>query len=83
MRRERFIGQCAQMFGHRRSWMYYLDPFTRLIGGLVTNELHELQITCSDREFYRFAPPAGQTCQQWAGDFVCMSIRSFVRFSDV
>lgn len=27
-----------------RSWLYHLDPFTYIIEGLVTNELHNLPI---------------------------------------
>ena len=29
-----------------------------------------LSITCRPDEFSVFNPPSGQTCQQWAGDFV-------------
>lgn len=29
-----------------------------------------LVIQCKSEEFARFDPPAGQTCQQWATDFV-------------
>lgn len=29
-----------------------------------------LSITCNPDEFSIFSPPSGQTCQQWAGDFV-------------
>ena len=47
-----------------------LDPFTRLISGLVTTELHDLFIYCEPQEFSTFSPPAGQTCQQWASSFV-------------
>ncbi|QRV86887.1 ABC transporter G family member 11 [Ceratobasidium sp. AG-Ba] len=57
-----------------RVWMYQLDPFTRLIAGMVSTELHGLKITCTDLEFARFQPPSGQTCVQWAGDFVNASI---------
>ncbi|KAG9089211.1 hypothetical protein FS749_001533 [Ceratobasidium sp. UAMH 11750] len=53
-----------------RVWLYELDPFTRLISGLVSTELHGLKITCSPLEFSVFQPPSGQTCVQWAGDFV-------------
>ncbi|CAD6951921.1 unnamed protein product [Tilletia caries] len=53
-----------------RSWLYQLDPFTRLVGGLVANELGGLDIRCQDQEFTRFNPPSGQSCQQWAGPFV-------------
>lgn len=53
-----------------KSWMYPLDPFTRIISGMVSTELHQLPITCLEREFYTFNPPTGQTCLEWAGDFV-------------
>ncbi|ORY35845.1 ABC-2 type transporter-domain-containing protein [Naematelia encephala] len=52
-----------------RSWMYQLDPFTRLISGLVTSALHGVTVTCKPSEFSRFTAPAGQTCAQWAGEF--------------
>lgn len=29
-----------------------------------------LEIQCDDNEFYRFPPPAGQTCLEWAGGFI-------------
>ncbi|KAH9818486.1 ABC-2 type transporter-domain-containing protein [Melampsora americana] len=52
-----------------RGWMYNLDPFTRLISGLVTNVLHQVPITCDASEFTIFQPPSGQSCVQWAGNF--------------
>ncbi|GAB1517062.1 ATP-binding cassette transporter snq2 [Rhizoctonia solani] len=57
-----------------RVWLYQLDPFTRLISGMVSTELHGLKITCSPLEFAVFQPPQGQTCLQWAGDFVNASV---------
>jgi len=59
-----------QLPGFWREWMYNLDPFTRLISGLVTTELHDLYIYCEPQEFRTFTTPAGQTCEQWAGAFV-------------
>ena len=53
-----------------RAWLYQLDPFTRLNSGMVSTELHGLKITCKPIEFAVFQPPSGQTCVQWAGDFV-------------
>jgi ABC-type multidrug transport system permease subunit len=41
-----------------------------LVSGLLSNELHNLEIVCRDSEYYIFNPPSGQTCQEWAGDFV-------------
>ncbi|CEQ38617.1 SPOSA6832_00050, partial [Sporobolomyces salmonicolor] len=53
-----------------RSWMLHLDPFTYIINGLVSNELHGLEITCKESEFSLFSPPSGQTCVQWAGPYI-------------
>ncbi|KAL8291281.1 hypothetical protein RQP46_002259 [Phenoliferia psychrophenolica] len=56
-----------------RSWMYQLDPFTRIISGMVSTELHGLEIKCLAREFHVFEPPTGQTCADWAGEFVAIA----------
>ncbi|EKM61431.1 uncharacterized protein PHACADRAFT_248034 [Phanerochaete carnosa HHB-10118-sp] len=53
-----------------RSWMYQLDPYTRMLSATLATELHGLIIQCQPDEFSIFSPPSGQTCQQWAGDFV-------------
>ncbi|KAH8927386.1 hypothetical protein BT69DRAFT_1347368 [Atractiella rhizophila] len=37
-----------------RSWLYHVDPLTYLIGGLVSNELHGLEITCNESELFVF-----------------------------
>jgi len=52
------------------SWMYQLDPFTRLISGLIVTEMHDLPVECSDLEFYTFNPPNGQTCGAYAQSFI-------------
>ncbi|KAH9469685.1 hypothetical protein Pst134EA_006966 [Puccinia striiformis f. sp. tritici] len=53
-----------------RTWMYELNPFTRVASGLIVNEMHGLLVTCSPEEYAVFQPPSGQTCLQWAGTFV-------------
>lgn len=53
-----------------RSWLYELTPYTRLLAAMLSTELHGLEITCKSDEFAVFNPPSGQTCQQWAGEFV-------------
>ncbi|RDL41763.1 Uncharacterized protein BP5553_01742 [Venustampulla echinocandica] len=52
-----------------RSWLYELDPFTRLIGGMVVTELHERPVTCSPHEFQHFTAPAGQTCGEYMSNY--------------
>jgi len=56
--------------GFWRSWLYQVNPVTRLISGMVVTELHGLKITCKDDELVTFQPPSGQTCIQWANNFI-------------
>lgn len=51
------------------AWLYQLDPFTRLIGGMVTTALHEVPVVCRPGELNRFAAPAGQSCGDYMGRF--------------
>lgn len=52
-----------------RVWMYQVDPFTRLVGGLVTTVLHGVDVQCKPDEFFTFNAPSGQTCGAYAGTF--------------
>ncbi|KAL2067220.1 hypothetical protein VTL71DRAFT_1644, partial [Oculimacula yallundae] len=52
-----------------RAWLYQLDPFTRLIGGMVVTELHGRSVTCKDSELQRFSSPGGQNCGEYMSDF--------------
>ncbi|KAB2576650.1 ABC transporter G family member 11 [Lasiodiplodia theobromae] len=49
-----------------RAWLYQLDPFTRLIGGMLVTELHGRSVECTSVELNRFNAPANQTC----GDYM-------------
>jgi len=53
-----------------RAWLYQLVPYTRTMSSMLATELHGLSITCKAGEFSIFNPPSGQTCIQWASDFV-------------
>lgn len=52
-----------------RSWVYQVDPFTRLVSGLVTNELAGRTVECTALEFNSFTAPSGQTCGEYMSDF--------------
>jgi len=58
-----------QIPGFWRAWLYQLDPFTRLISGLVATELHHLPVQCRETELNLFTSPAGQTCGQYMANF--------------
>ncbi|KAF8469447.1 ABC-2 type transporter-domain-containing protein [Kalaharituber pfeilii] len=53
-----------------RSWLYELNPFTRLISGMVVTELHSTPVNCAEWEYNTFTPPPGQTCESYAADFL-------------
>ncbi|KAF6809416.1 ABC transporter [Colletotrichum musicola] len=58
-----------QMPGFWRAWLYQLDPFTRLIGGMVVTALHDLKVACAESEFNPFRAPDGQTCGEYMQPF--------------
>ncbi|KAH6647755.1 ABC-2 type transporter-domain-containing protein [Truncatella angustata] len=58
-----------QMPGFWRAWLYQLDPFTRLIGGMVTTALYELPVTCNNNEYNSFSAPDGQACGDYMQSF--------------
>ncbi|KAJ5776968.1 hypothetical protein N7520_000214, partial [Penicillium odoratum] len=52
-----------------RAWLYQLDPFTRLISGMVVTELHGRNVECKTSEYNQFTAPANQTCGEYMSDF--------------
>lgn len=58
-----------QIPGFWRAWLYQLDPWTRLVGGMVVTELHDLPVVCLPGEFNTFSAPAGQTCGEYMRGF--------------
>jgi len=52
-----------------RAWLYQLNPFTRLIGGMVVTELHGRAVVCKPSELQSFPAPAGQTCGEYMSPF--------------
>ncbi|KIX09317.1 uncharacterized protein Z518_00396 [Rhinocladiella mackenziei CBS 650.93] len=58
-----------QIPGFWRAWLYQLDPFTRLVSGMVTTELHGLPVVCTRGELNSFPSPQGQDCGEYMADF--------------
>ncbi|KFY38031.1 hypothetical protein V495_06798 [Pseudogymnoascus sp. VKM F-4514 (FW-929)] len=52
-----------------RTWLYELDPFTRLIGGMAATELTGREVICAAKELNRFVAPAGMTCGTYMAKF--------------
>lgn len=51
-------------------WMYWINPSTYWIGGVLAATLAKQPVQCTDSEAAHFFAPSGQTCDQFAGDFV-------------
>ncbi|KAH6690475.1 brefeldin A resistance protein [Plectosphaerella plurivora] len=58
-----------QMPAFWRAWLYQLDPFTRLIGGMVTTALKDLSVVCRKEELNQFWAPKGQNCGEYMESF--------------
>lgn len=58
-----------QIPGFWRAWLYQLNPFTRLVSGMVTTELHGLPVVCRSVELNSFPAPSGQDCGEYMTDF--------------
>jgi ATP-binding cassette, subfamily G (WHITE), member 2, SNQ2 len=58
-----------QIPGFWRAWLYQLDPFTRLVGGMVVTELHGRPVVCSPKELNIFPAPGGMNCGEYMSEF--------------
>ncbi|KFZ16937.1 hypothetical protein V501_01998 [Pseudogymnoascus sp. VKM F-4519 (FW-2642)] len=52
-----------------RYWLYYLSPFTYLLGGMATSVISGQAVICSEADLSIFSPPSGQSCGSYAGDW--------------
>ncbi|KAK4133652.1 hypothetical protein BT67DRAFT_434638 [Trichocladium antarcticum] len=52
-----------------RVWLYELNPFTRLISGMVVTALHDLPVVCTAQELNRFQAPPDTTCGAYMEPF--------------
>ena len=52
-----------------RVWLYQIDPFTRLVSGMVTTELHGQSVVCKPHELNSFPAPNGTDCGEYMRSF--------------
>lgn len=62
----------SQLQAFWRYWIYYLDPFTYLVGGLLGEVLWDIKVQCEPSEFVTFSAPSGQTCGEYMADFLSL-----------
>ena len=59
-----------------RYWMYYLNPSTYWIGGVLAAALPNIPVECAVSETALFNPPPGQTCSQYSDNYIMNIARS-------
>lgn len=60
----------AQITAFWRYWLYWLDPFTYFMQGLITFPIWNSDVECRPHEYGYFDPPSGQTCGQYLQTFM-------------
>lgn len=60
----------SQMQPFWRYWIYYLDPFTYLVGGLLGKVLWDVKVKCQPSEYITFTAPSSQTCGEYMANFL-------------
>ncbi|KAF2499776.1 hypothetical protein BU16DRAFT_480695 [Lophium mytilinum] len=68
----------AQLSVFWKYWMYYVNPSTYWIGGVLAATLDGIPISCKPAETARFTPPSGQSCVDYAGTFIANSPGYFI-----
>ncbi|RMZ87063.1 hypothetical protein DV736_g5713, partial [Chaetothyriales sp. CBS 134916] len=61
-----------------RYWMYWINPSTWWIGGVLASVLGDFTVKCKEGEMTIFNPPPGQTCVGYAGDWVQSTQRGYL-----
>ncbi|KAI1840569.1 hypothetical protein JX266_013233 [Neoarthrinium moseri] len=59
-------------------WLYWLNPSTYWISGVLASTLSSQSVHCTETEAAFFNPPAGQTCLEFAGTFVQEAGRGYL-----
>ena len=60
----------AQLPVFWRYWMYWVNPSTYWIGGVIAATLRDIPVQCAPDEAAMFNPPPGMTCGQYAQPYV-------------
>ncbi|KAH8684374.1 putative ABC transporter G family member 11 [Tricladium varicosporioides] len=60
-----------------RAWLYRLNPFTYLVGGMMETELGGRKVECTLEEFQTFVLPTNTTCMDYARKFLETAVGYF------
>ncbi|CAJ0547662.1 Ff.00g044160.m01.CDS01 [Fusarium sp. VM40] len=67
-----FCGVLATKESLPRFWifMYYVSPFTYIVGGMLATGVANTDVTCAANELVPLQPPNGSTCAEYMGDYI-------------
>jgi ABC-type multidrug transport system permease subunit/ABC-type multidrug transport system ATPase subunit len=67
-----FCGVLATKDSLPRFWifMYYVSPFTYIVGGMLATGVANTDVTCAANELVPLEPPNGSTCTEYMGDYI-------------
>ncbi|SPJ89757.1 probable ABC1 transport protein [Fusarium torulosum] len=67
-----FCGVLATKDSLPRFWifMYYVSPFTYIVGGMLATGVANTDVTCAANELVPLEPPNGSTCIEYMGDYI-------------
>lgn len=60
----------AQIQAFWRYWIYWMNPFNYLMGGLLVFNVWDTDVQCKENEFAIFDPPTNQTCIDYLGTYM-------------
>ncbi|OIW29031.1 hypothetical protein CONLIGDRAFT_715452 [Coniochaeta ligniaria NRRL 30616] len=72
----------AQLNVFWKYWLYYLNPATYWIAGVLASTLRGQPVVCAEGEAARFEPLGGQTCGRFAGKWVSAVGRGYLMNPD-
>lgn len=61
-----------------RDWVYWMNPSTYWVGGVVAATMAELHVRCLPGEETLFNAPPSQSCASYAADFVKTQARGYI-----
>ncbi|KAF4983620.1 hypothetical protein FZEAL_1005 [Fusarium zealandicum] len=54
-------------------FMYYVSPFTYIIGGMLSTAVANTNVQCAENEFVNFSPPNGQDCGTFMESYIAQA----------
>lgn len=53
-----------------RYWLYYINPFTYMVGALVSPVTWDVKVKCKNSELAKIPLPSNSTCGEYMSDFL-------------